>query len=109
MELEHDGFFTESRKEIIEELLACRGTRSAVGIWSSCLGRGMFMCFVKEVVVDEDEDDVVIIFDENDLSGSGFETHVLYAYEIDKIYKFRMSPNNTLKVQSLGASDQTAL
>lgn len=90
-----------SRKEVIEELLFCRERSGAVGIWSSALGKGMFMCFVKEVVVDEDEDDVVVILNENDLNGSSLETHVLYAYEIEKVYRFRVIPDSSLKVGSM--------
>lgn len=101
MEDSGKGHFVSSRKEIIEELLFCRDNAGAVGIWSSSLGKGMFMCFVKEVVMDEDEDDIVLILNENDMNGSNFETHVLYLYEIDRIYQFRMNPNRSLKVKSL--------
>ncbi len=90
-----------ARKEIIEELLFCRENRAAIGIWSYSLGKGMFMCFVKELVMDEDEDDIVVILNENDLNGSNFETHVLYLYEIEKIYRFRVTPNPTLRVRSM--------
>jgi hypothetical protein len=93
--------FVSSRKEIIEELLFSRDNMGAVGVWSACLGKGMFICFVKEVVIDEDEDDVVVILNENDLHGSNFETHVLYLYEIEKIYRFRLNPNPSLKIRSL--------
>jgi sarcosine oxidase delta subunit len=89
-----------SKKEIIEELLFCRENKAAIGIWSHSLGKGMFMCLVKEVVMDEDEDDIVVILNENDLHGSNVETHVLYLYEIDKIYRFRVVPSPTLRVRS---------
>jgi hypothetical protein len=91
---------TSSRKEIIDELLKCRDNACAIGIWSSSLGKGMFLCFVKEVVMDEDEEDVVVILNENDLHGLNFETHVLYLSEIEQIFRFRTQPNNTLKVSS---------
>lgn len=89
--------FTASRKAIIHELLLCRDHKSAVGIWSSSLGKGMFMCFVKEVVMDEDEDDIVVILNENDFNTSAFETHVLYLYEIEKIFRFRLE-STSLKI-----------
>lgn len=100
IEFGHNSVVT-SRKEMIEELLFCRECNGAVGIWSSALGKGMFMCFVKEVVVDEDEDDVVVILNENDLNGASLETHVLYLYEIEKVYRFRVAPNTTLRVRSM--------
>ena len=90
-----------SRKEIIEELLFCRDNAGAVGVWSHSLGKGMFMCFVKEVVMDEDEDDIVLILNEADMNGSNFETHVLYLYEIERVYRFRLTPNRTLRVSSV--------
>jgi hypothetical protein len=96
-----NGAFVSSRKEIIEELLFCRDNAGAVGIWSSSLGKGMFMCFVKEVVMDEDEDDILLILNENDMNGSNFETHVLYLYEIERVYRFRVSCDRTLKISSL--------
>ena len=95
-----NGSFVSSRKEIIEELLFCRDNAGAVGIWSPSLGKGMFMCFVKEVVMDEDEDDIVLILNENDMMGSNFETHVLYLYEIERIYQFRISSDRSVKVRS---------
>jgi len=101
MEESGSGSFVSSRKEIIEELLFCRDNAGAVGIWSSSLGKGIVMCFVKEVVMDEDEDDIVLILTENDMSNSNVETHVLYLYEIERIYQFRMRPNRTLKVRSI--------
>jgi hypothetical protein len=85
----------------VEELLFCRDNLGAIGIWSPSLGKGMFMCFVKEVVMDEDEDDIVLILNEKDPNGSNFETHVLYLYEIERVYRFRLSPNRTLKVWPL--------
>jgi hypothetical protein len=96
-----NGTFVSSRKEIIEELLFCRDNAGAVGIWSSSLGKGMFMCFVKEVVMDEDEDDIVLILNENDMNGSNFETHVLYLYEIERVYQFRVNSDRMLKISSL--------
>jgi hypothetical protein len=101
MEEFENGSFVSSRREIIEELLFCRDNAGAVGIWSSSLGKGMFMCFVKEVVMDEDEDDIVLILNENDMMGSHFETHVLYLYEIERIYQFRLSSDRSLKVRSI--------
>lgn len=92
--------FTALRSAIIHELLLCRDNKSAIGIWSSSLGKGMFMCFVKEVVMDEDEDDIVVILNENDFNSSAFETHVLYLYEIEKIFRFRTDPASMIKIQS---------
>ena len=99
------GSFVSSRKEMIEEFLFCRDNAGAVGVWSLSLGKGMFMCFVNEVVMDEDEDDIVLILHEVDMNGNNFETHVLYLYEIDRIYRFRLSPNRTLRVSSLDRTD----
>lgn len=96
-----NGSFVSSRKEIIDELLFCRDNAGAVGIWSPSLGKGMFMCFVKEVVMDEDEDDIVLILNENDMIGSNVETHVLYLYEIERIYQFRLSSSRGVKVRPL--------
>ena len=104
MEESGKGSFVSSRKEIIEELLFCRDNAGAVGLWSYSLGKGMFMCFVKEVVMDEDEDDIVLILNEVDMSGTSFETHVLYLYEIERVYRFRLNPNRTLKVIPLSGN-----
>ena len=72
-----------------------------MGLWSHALGGGLFMSFVKEVVMDEDENDIVLILNEADMNGSSHETHVLYLYEIDRVYRFRLTPNRTLRVSSL--------
>lgn len=90
--------FTTSRKAIVHELRLCHHYKSAVGIFSSALGKGMFMCFVKEVVVDEDEDDILVILQESDSNSSSFETHVLYLYEIEKIFRFRLE-SGRLKIR----------
>ena len=90
--------FTASRKAIIQELIFCRDNKSAVGIWSSSLGKGMFMCFVREVVMDEDEDDIVVILNEDDFTNCTFETHVLYLYEIEKIFRFRLEQASRLNI-----------
>jgi hypothetical protein len=91
--------FTVSRSAIVHELLLCRDNKSAIGIWSSSLGKGMFMCFVKEVVMDEDEDDIVVILNESDFNSSAFETHVLYLYEIEKIFRIRVEPASRMNIQ----------
>jgi hypothetical protein len=95
------GHFSISRTEVMNELIRYRDSPSPVGVWSHCLGKGMFLCFVKEIVVDEDEDDVVVILKENDLTGQHLETHVLYLSEIDKIYTFSMKPNESLRVKPI--------
>jgi hypothetical protein len=101
MEDNMNGQFSLTRSEIVEGLLRYRDSRSALGVWSRSLGKGMFMCFVKEVVIDEDEDDVVVILKENDLSSQHLETHVLYLSEIEKIYSFRMMPSESLRVRPI--------
>jgi hypothetical protein len=83
-----NGYFVTSKPGMLDELLRSADNGKALGIWSAALGNGMFLCMVKEVWRDEDEEDMVIILRDNELSGVKLETHVLYLSEIERICTF---------------------
>jgi hypothetical protein len=82
-------FFVTTKAEILYELLRCRTEKNTIGIWASHLGTGMFLCSVKEVCTDEDEDDIMIIFRETEFASPHINTHVVYLNEIERIYTFK--------------------
>lgn len=81
--------FVTSKAEILHELLRSRAEGNALGIWSASLGPGMFLCTVKEICTDEDEEDIMIILKEDELTAPRIDNHVVYLYEIDRVYTFR--------------------
>ena len=94
--MENDCFVT-SKAEILHELLRSRAEGNALGIWSASLGQGMCLCTVKEVCTDEDEEDIMIILKEDEFVAPRMDNHVVYLYEIDRVYTFRShSPEGTL-------------
>lgn len=86
-------YFATSKYEIVKELLRSAGSGNALGIWSPTLGNGMFLCFIKQVWRDEDEEDVVVILRDNELTGVELQTHVLYLHEIERVCSFSSSPD----------------
>jgi hypothetical protein len=90
----NDSFVT-SRAHILQELLQCRNKGYTIGIWSSHLGTGMFLCSVKEVCTDEDEDDIMIILKEAEFTSPHINTHVVYLHEIVRLYTFRETQSET--------------
>lgn len=86
-------YFATSKYEIVKELLRSAGNGNALGIWSSALGNGMFLCFIKQVWRDEDEEDVVVILRDNELTGVELQTHVLYLHEIERVCSFSSAPD----------------
>lgn len=101
-------YFVTSKYAMIKELLRSAGNGNALGIWSSTLGNGMFLCFVKEVWRDEDEEDVVVILRDNELTGVELETHVLYLNEIERICSFSSSPDLIKRSKEQGVSSKEA-
>ena len=73
-------------------LLDGKSGGNAIGIWSPALGQGMFMCTVKDVLRDEDENDIVIILREDELTSPRANSFVLYLSEIERIYPFVVHP-----------------
>jgi hypothetical protein len=84
--------FVTSKAQILHELLRSKAEGNALGIWSASLGSGMFLCTVKEVCTDEDEEDIMIILKENELTAPRMDTHVVYLYEIERVYTFKTTP-----------------
>jgi hypothetical protein len=81
--------FMTKKAEMLQELLRTRMERNTIGIWASHLGTGMFLCSVKEVCTDEDEDDIMIILKETEFASPRVNTHVVYLHEIERIYTFK--------------------
>lgn len=101
-------YFATSKYEIVKELLRSAGNGNALGIWSSTLGNGMFLCFVKQVWRDEDEEDVVVILRDDELTGVELETHVLYLHEIERVCSFNSSPDRIKRSKEPGVSSKEA-
>lgn len=92
--------FINGRMEIAAELMQCRKTQAAVGVWSKTLGKGMLLCFVKDMRNDEDEEEIIVVLNEIDMDGVKNNTHVVFLSEIERVYPFLMKPNTSLKVSS---------
>lgn len=71
---------------MLQELSKSRDLKHPLGIWSAVLGNGIFLCIVKEICTDEDEQDVVIILEENHLLVPEMNSHVIYLSEIMGVY-----------------------
>ena len=78
---------------MLKELLRSKADGSALGIWSQTLGEGMFLCTVKDVMRDEDENDIMIVLNKDTLTTPTIDSYVLYLSEVERIY--------TVAVQSL--------
>jgi hypothetical protein len=87
-----NGYFFTSRPGMLDELIRSADNGNALGIWSAALGSGMFLCMIREVWRDDDEDDMVVVLGENELTGAKLQTHVLYLSEIERICTF-ISPH----------------
>jgi hypothetical protein len=75
-----------SSDEILSELQKSKDESVVLGIFSQHLGAGTFLCRVKEIRRDEDEQDVVVVL--HLLSGNWNDVHVLYLREIDRVFTF---------------------
>ncbi len=84
--------FITAKAAILRELLKSRSEGTTLGIWSTALGTGMFLCTVNEVCTDEDEEDIMIMLKENEFTSPHVNTHVVYLCEIDRVFSFK-SPN----------------
>jgi hypothetical protein len=82
--------FLISKEEMLTELFRSKENGYVLGIFSATLGQGLFFCHVKEVWMDEDEEDVVILLHENAFTGVGPDVRALYLKEIEKIYLFNL-------------------
>lgn len=83
-----NGYFLTSKAGMLGELLRSAGNGNALGIWSAALGSGMFLCMIREVWRDDDEEDMVVVLKDNELTGAKLPTQVLYLSEIERIYTF---------------------
>ena len=86
MDLNHSKTFIITKSEMVEALLRSKVDGNSLGIWASSLGHGMFICTVKDILRDEDEEDIVIILNENELAAPLPNSFVLYLSEIERIY-----------------------
>lgn len=87
------GILTEP-KHILDELMASQENGNVIGLWSSSLGTGLYMCKVERVFDDEVEHDKVIILKEKDLNGVQLQAHVLFLQEIEKAFAFTRMPSD---------------
>lgn len=76
-------------KSILHELNGSRENGNVIGIWSSSLGTGLYMCAVDNILDDEIEHDKVIILKEKDLNGVPLPVHVLFLQDIDKVFPLK--------------------
>src|SRR5688572_9804076 len=91
--------FITTRSTMLRMLLNGRTVGNTVGIWAPALGQGMFICTVKDVLRDEDENDIVIILSEDELTSPRPNSYVLYLSEIERIYPFITQPVTTLNAR----------
>jgi len=89
------GIITEP-KDILEELIASQENGNVIGIWSTSLGTGLYMCAVENIYDDDVEHDKVIILKEKDLNGVQLEAHVLFLQEIEKVFPFKTLYNDPM-------------
>ena len=82
------GIITEP-KSILHELINSRENGNVIGIWSSSLGTGLYMCAVENILDDEVEHDKVIVLKENDLNGIPLPVHVLFLQDIEKVFPLK--------------------
>lgn len=82
------GIITEP-KNILHELISSREIGNVIGIWSSSLGTGLYMCAVENILDDEIEHDKVIILKEKDLNGIPLPVHVLFLQDIEKVFPLK--------------------
>jgi hypothetical protein len=83
-----------SRGQILSELQRGRSNKVVLGVFSPLLGAGIFLCQVKEIWRDEDEEDVVVVLQL--LSGAWDDTHVLYLHEIEQVFTFSETESTAL-------------
>lgn len=82
------GIITDP-KSILHELISSRENGNVIGIWSSSLGAGFYMCAVDNILDDEVEHDKVIILKDKDLNGIPLPVHVLFLQDIEKIFPLK--------------------
>jgi hypothetical protein len=90
MDKDNNAYFLISKEEMLAELFRSKESGCVLGILSVVLGQGIFLCHVKEVWMDEDEEDVVVLFHENAFTGVCPDVHTLYLHEIERIYSFKV-------------------
>jgi hypothetical protein len=88
MDKDNSAYFLISKEEMLAEFFRSKENGYMLGIFSALLGQGIFLCHVKEVWMDEDEEDVVIVLHENTFTGIRPDVHALYLHEIERIYAF---------------------
>jgi hypothetical protein len=88
MDKDNRAYFLISKEEMLTELFRSKDSGCVLGIFSAILGQGIFLCHVKEVLMDEDEEDVVILLHENAFTGIRPDVHAMYLHEIERIYSF---------------------
>lgn len=82
------GIITEPRS-ILHELINSRENGNVIGIWSSSLGTGLYMCAVENILDDDVEHDKVVILKEKDLNGIPLPVHVLFLQDIEKVFPLK--------------------
>lgn len=87
------GIITEP-KDILQELISSREIGNVIGIWSSSLGTGLYMCAVDNILDDEVEHDKVIILKEKDLNGIPLPVHVLFLQDVEKVFPLKTLYSN---------------
>ena len=87
MDKNGSSYFITSKEEMLSELLKSRETGFVLGVFSKRMGTGLFLCNVKDVLMDEDEEDVIVLLNEQVTTGRS-DVQVLYLNEIECIYTF---------------------
>ena len=92
MHVKYTTPFISSRLEMLKTLLKARTGNNIIGIWSPALGQGIFLSTIKDILRDEDEEDIVVVLSDCDLTSPRANSYVLYLNEIERIYPFILRP-----------------
>jgi hypothetical protein len=88
--------FVKRKKIILQELQYCHNKGNLVGVYSDVLGEGMFLLGVEDVIQLQDEE--LIVFYPDDMSGLPLKRRTIFLKEIKKIVPFNnlyINPRNT--------------
>lgn len=76
------GYLATSRTEILQALMESKLRGNVVGVLAAPVREGIFLCVVREICRDEDEDDFLIVLNQNVLSPANGDGLTLYLSEI---------------------------
>lgn len=76
------GHLATSRTEILQTLIESKLRENVVGVVAKSVREGMFLCAVREICRDEDEDDFLVILNQNVLARANGDGLTLYLSEI---------------------------